>query len=215
MGVYKDAKTKKDFSGAGVLIVEKYKSDNGKTIPCILVVMNSAAKTLSDFGGAFSAKHKKLYETARLELLEESKNLINIPAKTIKSAKQIDIDAGKRGNYKAFVIKVANISTKYFNHNSKVINAHPKSTKYWKETQTIHHIPISSIDFDNLLQRKATYFTDVRNKKIKVSMRLRKILFGSKNILLEVLNDKSIVTKKNLTKIQSSDFKNGTYSFVL
>jgi hypothetical protein len=215
MGVYIE-KSKK-ITGAGVIIVEDYKNYDNKLIPTILVVKNRASGYLSDFGGSYSKKHFDISETAANELREESINLIDIPSDILAEQAYYDIPVlqlvAKDTYYRVFVIKAKNISGKYFFINKKIIDSHPDSKNYWKETKSIHHIPIDTINFDTLLDRKTVKFKDVHNKTNKIHMRLRKVLFYGKYIINEVLKEDPLVSKDNIVIETEQDFKSGTYVF--
>jgi hypothetical protein len=215
MGVYFE-KSKK-ITGAGVIIVEDYKNYNNKLIPTILVVKNRSSGYLSDVGGSYSKKHADISETVADELREESINLIDIPADILAEQAYYDIPVSqlsvKDTYYRVYIIKAKNISGKYFFINKKIIDSHPDSKKYWKETKSIHHIPIDTINFDALLDRKTVKFKDVHNKTNKIHMRLRKALFYGKDIINEVLKENPLVSKKNLVIETEQGFKRGTYVF--
>jgi hypothetical protein len=211
MGVYFE-KSKK-ITGAGVIIVEDYKNYDNKVIPTILVVKNRSSGYLSDFGGSYSKKHYDISKTAADELREESINLIDIPSDILAEHEYYDIPGIKDTYYRVYVIKAKNISGKYFFINKKIIDSHPDSKKYWKETKSIHHIPIDTIKFEALLDRKTVKFKDVRNKTNKIHMRLRKALFYGKDVINEVLKEESLVSKKNLVIETENGFKRGTYVF--
>lgn len=214
MGIYTD--TDNDFikiTGAGVIIVEEYKDCNNKIINTILVVKNRSSNYLSDFGGGYSKKHGDISKTASDELREESRNLIDIPGDVLQYHKHYDIPGLKDTYYRVYICKAKNISGKYYFINKKIIDSDPDSKRCWKETKSIHHIPINSIDFDTLLDRKTVKFTDVHNKTNKVHMRLRKALFYGKNIIDEVLKEEPIISKDNLVTETEPGFKKGTYVF--
>lgn len=214
MGVFNDDDAKIKISGAGVLIVEEYKSNN-LGVPCILVVRNRSSKELSDFGGTFDSKHSHISDTASAELLEESRNLIKIPAAVLRRSITFDI-GGKPSyadhRYRVYVIKAQNIASKYYNLNKQIIDADPNAKNYFKETDLIVHIPISNIDFSTLLDRKSVYIKDVHNKSHKISMRLRKILSTGQPKILDAIKTDPIVTSADL--VQNTGRFDRTYSFV-
>jgi len=214
MGVFNDD-TKIKLSGAGVLIVEEYRHNN-LVVPCILVVRNRSSKELSDFGGTFDSKHSHISDTASAELLEESRNLIKIPADVVLRH-SICFDIGGKPSYsdhkyRVYVIKAQNIASKYYNLNKQIIDADPNSKNYFKETDLIAHIPISNIDFDTLLDRKSIYIKDVHNKSYKISMRLRKILSTGRANILNAIKTEPIITSADLVR-NTGKFER-TYSFV-
>jgi len=214
MGVFNDDDAKIKLSGAGVLIVEEYRRNN-LVIPCILVVRNRSSKELSDFGGTFDSKHSHISDTASAELLEESRNLIKIPADVLRHSISFDI-GGKPSyadhKYRVYVIKAQNIASKYYNLNKQIIDADPNSKHYFKETDLIAHIPISNIDFDTLLDRKSIYIKDVKGVSYKISMRLRKILSTGQADILNAIKTDPIITSADLVR-NTGKFER-TYSFV-
>lgn len=207
MGVYKE--NDKSYTGAGVMVVEDYWK-NGKIIPTILVARNKASQICSDFGGSYENKHLILAETASKELLEESRNLIKVKPEILQKSKKVDIDGYRNTYYRAYIIKVHNISTKYYEHNKKIINSSESSKRQWKETDRIYHIPISNIKFESLLDRKKVIIKDVNNEEVVLGMRLRKLLKRGEGLIHNVLSEDPIMTKKDLRKINKSE-----YSFLI
>lgn len=219
MGIYVE-KTHTDksvsFSGAGVLVVEEYRIKSGQIVPCVLLVKNKASQELSDFGGGYDLKHKKLSETASSELLEESRNLIKIPSEILEKEVFVDIE-GKPSysgvKYRAYIIKIQNIASKYFNINMHKIDRNPESKIYFKETDSIHHIPVSNIDFEKILDHGSVFVKDIKGNRLKLCMRIRKILFSSKKQIEEVLKTKPLLTKENIVIDNTKNFAEGTYTF--
>lgn len=197
-----------DLTGSGVIIVEKYRTFDNKIIPTILVGLNRSSNLLMDFGGSRSIKHKSINHTASAELLEETSNLVYIDPSILELQQHFDIPK----SYRVYIIKAQGISSKYFDHNKKSISKLPK-LRAFKEIKSIHHIPISNIDFETLLDRKSVYVEDVHHKKLKLHMRLRKALYYGKDLILKILDSKPIITKSNLiTNYNISNIPN-TYTF--
>lgn len=224
MGIYVDKVSGHQITGAGILIVEEYWTMHNKKSYTVLVAQNRASNSLCDFGGGYEAlKHSDIRNTASAELLEESRNLIDIEADDLKNTKYFDIIASesKRDYYRVYVIKANNIASKYFNYNKKIIDSNSLSKRAWKETSSIHHIPLDSIDFERILDHKSVYLTDVRGVKSKAHMRLRKILanVGRDNLIDIIENTKPAVTKNDLIMedgayiLSGADFTKGTYVF--
>lgn len=212
MGIYTEKG--RSYSGSGVLIVEDYRKGE-ETIPCILVVRNQASHNVSDFGGGYAKKHKKIEVTASEELQEESRNLIRVPSAKIKLSRSFDIEGTRDTYYRVYVVKTQNVASKYFDINREVIDSNPDSTRQWKETDKIHHIPIANIKFAKLLDRQKIIVRDVHDEEVVLHMRLRKALHTGQNIVLEVLKEDPVLTKDNLLKIRENDksFLIGTYQF--
>jgi hypothetical protein len=212
MGSYTDDKM---FTGSGVLLVENYRSCDNETIPSVLVALNRSSNVLMDFGGGYSKKHGRISQTASDELLEESRNLIDVSADFLEKSKYFDIraSANREEYYRVYVIKVRNIASKYYNYNKQLIDSN-KDTKYqWRETSSIHHIPLSSIDFHTLLDRKTVMLTDVHNNTFKTHMRLRKAMAIGKSIFTDVLESIPAVSNSDLIIETNPGFLKGTYSF--
>lgn len=210
MGIYTEKG--RSYSGSGVLIVEDYRKGD-ETIPCVLVVRNRASHNVSDFGGGYAKKHKKIEVTASEELQEESRNLIRVSPAKIKSSRSFDIEGTRDTYYRVYVIKTQNVASKYFDLNKEVIDSDPNSTRQWKETDKIHHIPIANIKFDKLLDRQKIIVRDIHGEEVVLHMRLRKALHVGQNDILKVLKEDPIFTKNDLLKIRKNDksFLIGTY----
>jgi hypothetical protein len=224
MGIYteysKIEKKNKSYTGAGVIVVEDYRQNN-HIIPTILVARNNASNTVSDFGGGYDKKHQKIEITASTELLEESCNLILVDSSILKNSKYFDIEGTRDTFYRVYVIKAQNIASKYYDHNNQIITSNPASKRQWKETNSIHHIPIANIDFDALLNRQKVKIKDIHGEVVELHMRLRKALKTGKDYIFNSANDTPLFTKNDLTYIQDSDidkdnallFLAGTYQF--
>jgi hypothetical protein len=215
MGIYTE--NNRSYTGAGVIVIEDYRRSN-RTIPTILVARNNASQTVSDFGGGYAKKHRSLEVTASEELLEESRNLINVSHEILERARYFDIEGTRDTYYRVYVIKVQNVASKYYDHNKEIIDSSPKSTHPWKETDKIHHISLDSIDFERLLDRKKVRINDIHDEEIEIHMRLRKALKAGEDIILEVLEDMPLFTKGDLSKVRDKgsykSWLNGTYQFV-
>jgi hypothetical protein len=219
MGVYVDKsdKLEKKITGAGVIIVEDYRTMNNtdeNTIPTILIGRNKASQTSSDFGGGFSKKHKKISKTASDELLEESRNLIHVSEDILEDSVFFDISGTRDTYYRVYVIKGQNVSTKFFLHNRRIIDSHPQSKRQWRETDFIYHIPIDNIEFDKLLERKKVKVLDVHDHEVTLHMRLRKALFyGKEQILETVKSGEEIFTRSDLITVEDNTWLDGTSQF--
>jgi hypothetical protein len=215
MGIY--TKNNRSYTGAGVIVVEDYRqANNENTVPTILVARNKASHTISDFGGGYAKKHRSLEVTASEELLEESRNLINLSPEILEKAKYFDIEGTRDTYYRVYVVKVQNVASKYYEHNREIIDSDPKSKRQWKETDKIYHVPIENIDFERLLDRKKILVADIHDEEIVLHMRLRKALKAGKKIILETVEDDPLFTKEDLiTKDKNNNrpWLDGTYQF--
>ena len=222
MGIYteycKNENRDKSYTGAGVIVVEDYRQKN-RIVPTILVARNRASNTVSDFGGGYAKKHKKIEVTASEELREESRNLIRVDSTALKDSTNFDIEGTRDTHYRVYVIKGQNVASKYYEHNKEIIDSDPTSTRQWKETDGIHHIPIENIDFKRILNRGKVKIKDVHGEEVELQMRLRKVLKVGEDMILNAIDSEPLFTKKDLITIEESDtelktkFLASTYQF--
>lgn len=210
MAIYTE-KSKKQFSGAGILILENYYKKNGDIIDSIIVVRNRYTGRYMDFGGTYEKKHKNLQETAHHELREESINLYNIAPKYFKT--YFDIPSGRNMFYRVYVLKINGSQRKLFHYNKNIIHSDKNAPRYWKETDDIAHIPIDNIDFNVLNNKSKFSIIDVNNRELKLTSRLKKALYYGKNIILKYKNNKPLLDKNNIKIHKSKNFTNNTKSF--
>jgi len=213
MGIYTE--NDRHYSGAGVIVIEDYRNSDKSVTPCILVARNRASQKVSDFGGGYAKKHKMIEVTAFEELLEESRNLINVGPDILKQSEQFDI-LKKDDYYRVYVIKGQNVATKYFRENMEIIDSDPDSKRHWKETDGIHHVPIDNIPFDILTERGRKFVKDIHGNDIELQMRLRKALFAGKDIIMRVLGTEPIFSRDDLviTEESNNEWLNGTNTFI-
>lgn len=176
MGIWKHR-----ISGAGVILIEKYTmKNNGKQIYCVVLAKNKCSQEYSDFGGSYETKHNDPKNTAKTELLEESRNLLNIHIRHFNN--YYDIPAGKY-IYRIFLLKINNIRRKMYIWNMHAINKHMNIMHRWDETCDITHIPILNMHIDKRAHGKI-YTKDVYGKQICISGRTSKALrIGYENII--------------------------------
>lgn len=186
----------KDFSGSGVLIIEKYIKNKNK-IPSIVLVRNNSSKLFSDFGGTHEKKHKTLETTASNELNEESRNLIDINPKILSKKEYIDIIANKKRNiyYRIYIVRVDGICRKYYHHNKEVIDD-SDAKKYFKETDDITHIPLDNINFDNIKNLSGS-IKDIYDNDIKLNMRVRNILSNAHDTIVSVMKSDALANQSD------------------
>jgi hypothetical protein len=219
MGIFKENGL--IYTGAGVLILEDYYTKDGNIEECILLVRNAVSKLYSDFGGSYESKHESLSVTAQSELREESRNLFNIARHHLKT--HINIVAGKLKNkevyYRAYLIKINGVSRKYFDHNVKVMESlYKKGGKvphYWRETDSIAHIPIRHINFANLDKRGRITLTDIDGNDIEINRRAKHVIYNSRDLINNLIKKQPIARKKDIIiyKSESKDWTNNTYSY--
>lgn len=215
MGILK--KNGLTYTGAGVLIVEDYYTKKGTIEPCVLLVRNKASGLYMDFGGSYETKHGALSVTAHSELREESRNLFNIDKKHMKQ--YVDIPAGKGTFYRTYLIKINGISRKYFDFNKRLMDSlHAKGQKVprpWRETDQIAHIPISSINFNNLGARGTITLKDIDNRSITLHGRAKRVLYYSQAMIFNLVKTSPIAKKKDVKFHKSNSWTNGTYSYIV
>lgn len=200
----------KDYSGAGVLIIEDYIDHKKNKIPSLLLVRNKATQLFTDFGGIHEKKHKTLEMTASSELNEESRNLIQIDPEILSKQNYIDIIANKKRNiyYRIYIIKINGICRKYYHHNREIID-NSDAKKYFKETDDITHLPIKNIDFNKIKNLRCT-IKDVYKNNIKLNTRLKNVLSNSYDIIKDMIDSKPISTQKDF-KLKKGLFNKKTY----
>jgi hypothetical protein len=212
MGIYKD-ENGRNYTGAGVLIIEDYYMKNGNMENCIILVRNKASGLYVDFGGVYELKDDSLKETAQHELREESRNLFNLSKDNFVD--YVDIPADKNNYYRSYILKINGISRKYFRKNMKIIDNSESSKRYWKETDDIVHVPIKNIDFYKLNKRGTIIVKDIEGKNIKLHRRCKKVLYYAQNLILKKIKEKPLARKRDIITEESDDFLNGTYSYSL
>lgn len=202
------------YSGAGVIIIEDYYTKTGKIEPCILLVKNGSSGMFMDFGGGYEKKHNNLRVTAHTELREESRNLFNIAEKYF--TKYINIPAGKFF-YRAYIIKINGVSSKYFKQNKERIDSvflkgsHvPRS---WRETVDIAHIPFKNIDFNLLGAKGHIILTDVNGNSVQLHNRTKKCIYYAQATLYNVIREKAIAKKKDIKIHKSNSWTNKTKTY--
>jgi len=217
-------KSNKMFSGSGVIIIEDYVKKDGTIEPCIILARNKSSKIYNDFGGGIDSRYLKKHSlnesiilTAIKELREESRNLIMVRKDMLKT--YIDINTGKKNTndfYRGFFIKINGINRKYFVKNMKIIDKNKSIPKYWKETDSITHIPIKNIDFDKLEKRGKIHLIDIYGNDIPIHGRVKRLLYYGKPHITKVSKQKSYLTRHDMILNNTDGIDrsmNQTYSF--
>src|SRR2546428_13874636 len=97
-------------SGAGALIVEDYFDKKGWKTPCLVLGKDRKTGKYSDFGGKL---HKTLEGTAKLELQQETADLVNIDQSYFTV--YVDIPTGNPHlKYRGYILKVNGIRRRDF-----------------------------------------------------------------------------------------------------
>lgn len=185
------------ISGAGVIIVEKYTKKNGKHVYCIVLAKNKCSHEYSDFGGSYEEKHNNPRNTAKMELLEESRNMLNIDSKYLNN--YYDIPAG-RHEYRVYLLKINNIRRKIYIHNMRAMSNNVHIKRRWTETDDITHIPIFDMNID-INGHGKIHTTDIYGRHICISGRTSKAIRIGYNNLLNTINKeplrKTVISNKN------------------
>jgi hypothetical protein len=206
----------KQFSGAGVLIIEDYYNRYNVCIPTVLLVRNASSGNYGDFGGMYEKHHTDLQHTAIEELREESLNLFDIDSSFLDT--YVDIPT-TRDNiyYRTYIIKINNVSRKHYMYNYDLIEQcyynKIRIPRCWRETDDITHVPISNLL--NNIDLHTNNVIDVYHNYVKLTTRTKKIIKYSKEVLESHSNIKAIGNKDNFYINDTKDFLNGTYTFVL
>lgn len=207
----------RNYSGAGVVIIEDYYTKDGTIEPAVVFVRNKRSGLFMDFGGIFEALDKTLNVTAHNELLEESINLFNIAPNNFIESVDIPVTRSNKFFYKVFLIKINGISKKYFLHNLKVVNkSHSIGNKVpisWRETDMIAHIPIKNIEFDKLLEHGKVIIPDVDSHEVMLHGRAKKALFYLHDMIQNSIKKKPLAQRKDIMIDNSDSFTNNTYSY--
>ncbi len=215
MAIYKN-KNGLTYSGAGVLIIEDYYTKNGNIVPCILLARNHSSQLFMDFGGTYEDKHGSLKITAAIELQEESRNLFNISSEYLIN--YVDVPH-KIHFYRIYLIKINGVSSKYYNHNMRLIEKKYKEGIHvshpWRETDMISHIPIENINWNIMDKRGKITIKDINNNLVTLHTRTKNVIFYAYSLILNNIDAYPLASKKNITIYHSNGFKNNTYSFVI
>ena len=206
----------KTYSGAGVVVVEKYRKSNGVVVPCIILVRTKMSGLYMDFGGTYETSHGGLRVTATSELREESRNLLHVSP--LKLKKYVDIPSG-RHSYRAYIIRIEGIIRKYFDYNAKLLDRRHKKginvPRSWRETDDIRHIPISEINPIKLGMRGMITLKDVNGVNIHLHGRAKSVLMHSYRLILNALKKNPLGRFNDMRIQKSADWKNKTYRFKL
>lgn len=218
MGIYTD-ENGRNFSGAGVIIIEDYYTKKGTIEQSIVFVRNKYSGLFMDFGGIYEVSDGTLNVTAHKELLEESINFFNISPDNLIDSVDIPVTRSNKFFYKVFLIKINGINKKYFLHNLKTINKMHDSGKKipisWRETDMIVHVPIKNIEFNKLVENTRIILSDVDSKQIMLHGRAKKALFFLNDQIQKKIREKPLAERKDIVIDTSDSFTNNTYSYII
>ena len=199
----------KTYSGAGVIVIEKYTKSNGDRVPCIILAKPKWSKLYMDFGGSYEKDHRGLRITASSELREESRNLINLSP--LKLIKYVDIPAGMH-LYRSYVVRIDGIDSNCFKHNAQLLDNRKNVPKSWRETEDIKHIPITKSNIAQI-RRGNTKLKDVNNNDIYLHDRAKGVILRNFATIQKMINSNPLARYKDMCIYKSTGWKNKTYTF--
>jgi len=188
----------KDFSGAGILIIEKYKNQP------VITLFGSNKLGFGDAGGK-KDHNENPEETASRECREETENLIHLKSHELSQhGHPIQIN-----RYIGYVMYVKNLSENDYNHNVHKIHNKCKQ-KHWKETNKMIRIPFNNINY------KSNVMLDIHNKPRQIQSRAMAILKIGSRAIKQIISDNNPVDlyKHNVTNSRMSCLI-GTYTYTL
>jgi hypothetical protein len=141
----------KNFTGAGIILLEDYDNQKGRREPAVILFKNNHMRAYADLGGHIDKKDlstkNPLMSAALREAHEESCGLL-----TLKSIPDRYIDLK---SYRCYFIKIASntIKTEDFNKNLKNIQ-NSKLPPSYKETNDMARFYISDLLRTNIMNQK-------------------------------------------------------------
>jgi ADP-ribose pyrophosphatase YjhB (NUDIX family) len=189
------------ITGAGILIVELYKSTP------VVVLFGFNNYNFSDPGGRLNFGETPDMGACR-ECREETGNLINIKPNELQ---QIGIPV-LIGQYQAYIVYVQNLKARDYIHNINQIFA-TCTDRSWKETNTITRIHIS--DIINSANSYQNHVNDIYGLVCQVRGRTMAIIRNSVSILGSLINNRPILLQRNLVTQSRMPCLIGTYSYTI
>ena len=174
---------RKTFSGAGIVLVEKYKNRNNRNKKELVVILfrNSWTGLYEDIGGSIEKKDTNfpLLGTAIREAFEESCGLINITnPKHIKNQKFVDLHSYH--SYRSYFIGIKNFRKKDYLYNlRKIKNNVKKFPKYMQEMNNVTRFSICDLINDGILSetKRGKFRTrDIKGKMCTIKFRTKLLL---------------------------------------
>jgi hypothetical protein len=158
-----------NYSGAGVVVIERYNNKNA------FYIVREENGIWSIPGGKRENEDKTIYYTAHKELKEETRGLFSISPDILKNCYSYDKKAGSNMYYKAYFLYVTStipIFRKYYYNNKKIIDSNIISfSNPYHETDKIDRIYID------------TFINDMANIQPDGSMITHKVSNGEQIIL--------------------------------
>jgi hypothetical protein len=196
-----------NYSGAGVVVIERYNNRNA------FYIVREENGIWSIPGGKRENKDRTIYYTAHKELKEETKGLFSISPDILKTCYSYDKKAGNNMYYKAYFLYVTStipIFRKYYYNNKKIIDSNINSfSNPYRETDKIDRIYVD------------TFIADMANIQPDGSMITHKVSNGEQILLrgrdasvikhnLKVINN---IGKPHMLQSNSNNSINGMPGF--
>jgi hypothetical protein len=189
------------FTGAGILVVELYKSNP------VVVLFGFNKMNFSDPGGLLNMGEPTEIGACR-ECREESANLINIQPNELLHYGMPIIS----GSYMSYIIYVQNLrATDYIHNVNHIFRSCTDSS--WKETNTITRIPL--FDIINAANNYHTYANDIYGLVCSVRGRTMGLIRRGAQILASLINVTPILLQKNFVTHSRMPCLIGTYSYTI
>jgi hypothetical protein len=189
------------FTGAGIFIIELYKS-----IP-VVVLFGFDKTNFSDPGGLLEIGETPEMGACR-ECREETENLINITPDELSKI-SIPIISGQ---YKSYAIYIQNINVRdYIKNVTQIFNT--CSSMCWKETNTITRINL--YDIINSAQKFSSYVYDIYGKKCFIRGRTMGLVRRGVSIFINMIKNNPVTLTRNLVTTSKMPCLIGTYSYTI
>ena len=172
----------KKITGAGILIIEKYKNMN-----CYVLFRGRKTGQYQEPGG-FRDAGEDAKDTACRECREETANLFTF------NKKKLSYFITFNNQYITFVIYIKGLQLKKYFDNIKLV--HAKCDYHWKETDDIVRVPLQNINPDTFPKT-----IDINGNEITLRGRTRDILRIASRVVNTVLSS----TPRKLKQIKKNN----------
>jgi hypothetical protein len=188
------------FTGAGVLIVELYKSEP------VITLFGLNNTNFSDLGGKLNLGENVEFGAYR-EAREESANLINIyPNKLLQYGISVII-----GEYQCYVIYVKNLSMRDYIHNINHIFGTCNDDS-WTETNIMTRINL--FDIIKAANNGINNILDIYGNRCYIRERTMKVIRTGANKILSLITTPPILLQRNIVVHSKMPFLIGTYTYI-
>lgn len=187
----------KNFTGAGIIILEDYNNNKGRQEPAVILFKNSHMLAYADLGGHIDNDDLKsknpLMKTATREAFEESCGLLNF-----KKIPDIYVDLP---HYRCYFVKINSeiVMTDDFRKNMKTILT-SKLPNYFKETIDIARFYISDLLKTDIMTIKGDFPTIDSKGNIA-------IVTGRAKALIREAIRSGIIYSNDIVKLQKKQIK--------